>query len=269
MIIWLDGLHDPGENMRRDARLLAAAGAGGLAAPVLRLFGFDPPGITLGHAQDPARELDLERCRRDGVPWAVRPTGGRAIFHAEEWTFSFAVPRAHPMGAGTAAAAYARLSALVVRSLERLGVPAELAAGTLGARAAGGGARGPAPPCFASTARHEIVIGGRKLVGSAQRRVAGALLQQGSLLLGDGHLRLVEYLRLPEHDRAAAREALRAGAAHAGAWIAPGTPLSRWAEALLALLPAGTRRVEGEAGEELAARAEEDARGAAAGPPRP
>src|SRR5258705_2224055 len=79
MILWVDGAHDPRENMRRDERLLAAAEGGALAGPVLRLFTFAPAGITLGRAQDPARVLDLERCARDRVPWAVRPTGGRAI----------------------------------------------------------------------------------------------------------------------------------------------------------------------------------------------
>src|SRR5258705_11210565 len=78
MILWVDGAHDPRENMRRDERLLAAAEGGALAGPVLRLFTFAPAGITLGRAQDPARVLDLERCARDRVPGAVRPTGGRA-----------------------------------------------------------------------------------------------------------------------------------------------------------------------------------------------
>ena len=75
--------------MRRDAALLeridrAAAAGADETEPVLRLFCFAPPGITLGHAQRPERELDLERCRCEGVPWAIRPTGGRAIFHAQE-----------------------------------------------------------------------------------------------------------------------------------------------------------------------------------------
>src|SRR5882672_6733695 len=117
MLLWVDGAHDAPENMRRDSSLLAAAEADPAAEPVLRLFGFAPPGITLGRGQDPARELDLARCLRDGIPWAVRPTGGRAIFHAEEWTYSFAVPLAHPAGAGSAGTAYARLSSLIVRSL--------------------------------------------------------------------------------------------------------------------------------------------------------
>ncbi|HEV2104294.1 MAG TPA: hypothetical protein VGU27_01100, partial [Candidatus Eisenbacteria bacterium] len=94
MILWLDGAHPPRRNMARDAGLLAAVADGRLAEPVLRLFAFAPHGITLGRLQDPARELDLERLARDRVPWAVRPTGGRAIFHAEEWTFSLTTPLA-------------------------------------------------------------------------------------------------------------------------------------------------------------------------------
>jgi lipoate-protein ligase A len=254
MLLWVDGAHDPRENMRRDSCLLAAAGAEAAGEPVLRLFAFAPPGITLGRGQDPERELDLARCLRDGVPWAVRPTGGRAIFHAEEWAYSFSAPLAHPAGAGSAGDAYARLSGLIVRSLERLGVPAALAPGgrqAAHAQRIGGPARGAAAPCFASTARHEIVLEGRKLVGSAQRRTARALLQQGSLLLGDGHLRLADYVRVADGEREALRVALAASATHAGAALGVAAPLERWADALLGALPADTRRVDGEAGVRL------------------
>jgi lipoate-protein ligase A len=243
MILWVDGAHDPRENMRRDACLLAAAESG--AGPVLRLFRFSPPGITLGRAQDPARVLDLARCERDRVPWAVRPTGGRAILHDQEWTYSFAAPLTHPDGAGSISATYARLSGLIVRSLARLGAPAALAPGARSARAGAGGAFAP---CFASTARHEIVLEGRKLVGSAQRRTARALLQQGSLLLGPGHERLADYLAVAEEEREPIRRALRAAAGHAGALLGPEAPLSRWADALIPELPPGSRRIEGEEG---------------------
>src|SRR5262245_66543397 len=130
MILWLDGAHDPSENMRRDEALLAAAELGG--EPVLRLFAFAPPGITLGLNQAAERELDLARCEADGVPWASRPTGGRAIFHAEEWTYSLATPLADRTWGGSRAATYTRIAELLVLSLVRLGVPAELAAGEIG-----------------------------------------------------------------------------------------------------------------------------------------
>ncbi|MBI5708955.1 MAG: hypothetical protein HZC42_01435 [Candidatus Eisenbacteria bacterium] len=250
MILWCDGAHDPGENMRRDRALLAAAGSdAGAGEPVLRLFRFAPHGITLGHAQRPDRELDLERCRRDGVPWAVRPTGGRAIFHAEEWTCAFAAPLDHPGWGGSLTEAYDRVSRLLVASLVRLGVPAELARasgarGGLAPRLSGDAAA----PCFASTARHEIVLAGRKLVGSAQRRTGRALLQQGSVLLGEGHLRLAGYLASAGEARARVREELRLASAHAGAWLGADAPLERWADALAAELPPGTRRLAGAAG---------------------
>jgi len=245
MILWVDGAHDPRENMRRDERLLAAAESGGLAEPVLRLFQFAPPGITLGRAQDPARVLDLARCERDHVPWAVRPTGGRAIFHDQEWTYSFAAALAHPDAAGSIADTYARLSTLIASSLVRLGVPAMLAPGARGARAEAGGL---SAPCFTSTARHEIVLEGRKLVGSAQRRTARALLQQGSLLLGAGHQRLADYLAAAEDAREPIRHALCASAAHAGTLLGSDAPLGRWADALIPELSPGTRRIEGDEG---------------------
>lgn len=242
MILWCDGAHDPAAAMARDAALLAAAEAG--AEPVLRLHRFAPHGITLGYAQDPAAELDLGRCARDGVPWARRPTGGRAIFHAEEWTYALAAPLDDPAWGGDLATAYARTSDLVLRSLIRLGVPARRAAAAAPAWRAGGG---PAPPCFASRSRHEIVLGTGKLVGSAQRRTRRALLQQGSVLLSPGHSRLADYVAIEDAARPAWRAALLEAAADAGARLGA-APLTRWADALAAELPRGVRRVEGAEG---------------------
>jgi lipoate-protein ligase A len=223
--------------MRRDAALLAAAERS--AEPVLRLFAFHPHGITVGMRENPEVVLDLERCRAEGVPWAVRPTGGRAIFHAEEWTYSLTTPIADPWWGGTQSAAYERASRLIVGSLARLGVPAAL---VRGARPAAGGS---AAACFASTARHEIELGGRKLVGSAQRRGRHGLLQQGSVLLGDGHLRLADYARVEDRRGFAAR--LAAAACPAGPWLGGRMALRDWADAIQPSIP-DARRFEGEEG---------------------
>lgn len=252
MILWCDGAHDPAENMRRDRALLASAGAG--APAVLRLYCFQPHGITLGHAQDPAVELDLGRCGADGIPWARRPTGGRAIFHAEEWTYSLAAAITDPEWGGSLAESYGRVARLVLRSLVRLGVPATSVptdprthrADRSGAGSGWGSAA--SPPCFASTARHEIVLGRGKLVGSAQRRTRGALLQQGSVLLGPGHTRLADYVAVPAERREAWRAALRSASADAAAHLGAAPPLERWADAILAELPDGTRRLDGAEG---------------------
>jgi lipoate-protein ligase A len=254
VILWCDGAHGAVENMRRDALLLDRAERPSATArgAVLRLFRFDPPGITLGRAQQPERELDLERCRRDRIEWVVRPTGGRAIFHAEAWTFSLTAALDDPEWGGPSSASYDRVARLIHRSLVALGVPAELASHRRGAF----GARAGAPPaherltggaCFASTARHEIVLEGRKLAGIAQRRTGSALLLQGSVLLGEGHLRLAEYGRGSEAQRARQRAALASATRHAGAFL-EAAPLGRWAEALHATIGSSVERVEGAQG---------------------
>lgn len=249
MILWHDPPHGARENMRRDAALLdrLETGPGGAEA-VLRIYGFAPPGITLGLSQRPERVLDLDACRRDDVEWAVRPTGGRAIYHDEEWTYALAARIDDPEWGGGLHEAYGRASGLLVDALGRLGIRARLAAGERRAAPERGAAGGPAP-CFASTARHEIVLGGRKLVGSAQRRGRHALLQQGSILLGPAHRRLSRYLASADA-REAARRQLEAGAAEAGPpWSAgDAAPL---AEALHAALGVAVRAVDAAAGLEL------------------
>jgi lipoate-protein ligase A len=247
MLLWCDGAHGARENMRRDALLLERAAGDDTAETVLRLFTFDPPGITLGHSQEPGRELDLERVGREGIEWAVRPTGGRAIFHQDEWTFSLVTRLGPERWAADAAEAYARSCGLLMRALRTLGVPVELSAGSPRGVGPPRGAGGPAAPCFASTARHELTLGGRKLAGIAQRLVRGALLQQGSLLLGPGHLRLADYLPVAPGRREGVREALGRAAACAGDHLAPGVTLADFAAALARELP-GVRLASGEAG---------------------
>ena len=252
MILWCDGPHDAAENMRRDAALLERAESGELAEPVLRLFSFAPHGITLGASQDPAKVLDLSACRAAGVGWAVRPTGGRAIFHAEEWTCSLTAPIADPEWGGSLREAYARVTRLLIASLLRLGVPVDPALDGAPARGAGPGG---SAACFASTAGHEIVLGGRKLVGSAQRRLARALLQQGSVLLGNGHLRLAEMVAGPADSRARLREELARKTAHAARWLGE-APLERWRDALAESLARPPAFLAGESGAEALTLAE-------------
>ena len=190
----------------------------------------------------------------------MRPTGGRAIFHDDEWTYSFVARIADPEWGGGLGEAYDRVSSLVHASLVRLGVPAELVAGRsrrTDEYAESAPTNDPArPSCFASTARHEIELDGRKLVGSAQRRTAAALLQQGSVLLGPGHLRLVDYLRIAGDARDRARQALEANARPGGERLGRDRRLERWEESLAGVLGGRACRYSGEEGARLLTPAE-------------
>jgi lipoate-protein ligase A len=231
LLIVVDGPAGVGAQMQRDAEALSRREATRGGRTVLRLFRIHPAGITLGALQRPEQELDLAACRDAGLEWARRPTGGRAILHDDEWTFSLLTELGADW-AGDARSAYARTGRLLSAALRSLGVPAELAPAqrqrSVGPRAGAGSA----PACFASTARHEVTVGGRKAVGIAQREQAGVLLQQGSILLGEGHQRLLEFQRTRSSDPGGARRALAARTAPIGGHLGADRSLDRLAAAL-------------------------------------
>jgi lipoate-protein ligase A len=172
----------PGEdNMRRDLALLDACVRGDIAGSV-RLYGFSPACLSLGRMQS-IDDVDLEKCGRDGVDVVRRPSGGRAVLHDQEVTYSVVCRSTDPVFGGRVLESCSRIHDAVAAGLESLGVhttpramPANLR------RDAREGAA--VADCFARPAAHELLDGrGRKLVGSAQARRAGALLQHGSVLL--------------------------------------------------------------------------------------
>jgi lipoyl(octanoyl) transferase len=159
--------------------------------PTVRLYRWRPACISLGtHQREDA--VDLSACRRDGVDVVRRPTGGRAVLHADEATYSIVVPGESEWGGLPKQELYRRVSESIVAGLTRLGLPVSYEKRTL---------RPPSPmdatasaSCFGSAARWEILLDGRKLVGSAQKIGPSALLQHGSILTGEGHRRLSRYL---------------------------------------------------------------------------
>lgn len=159
-------------NMGVDEALLASAAAGG--PPTLRLYGWRGSCLSLGYAQ----RLDARRaeaCRAAGVGVVRRATGGAAVLHGADLSYAVAAPEALlPAGLD---ASYARIAEGLTRALRGLGLEVETREPR---RRTGGGA---AFDCFAEPAAHELCAGGRKLVGSAQRRAHGAVLQHGSLRL--------------------------------------------------------------------------------------
>jgi len=154
-----------------DEALLATAAAGG--PPSLRFYTWDAAWLSLGYGQK-LGSLP-ERCRWAGVGLVRRSTGGRAVLHGADLTYAVAAPQGLlPAGLD---ASYARIAAGLSRALAGLGVRVEPAP----VRPAGSGS--DPFDCFAEPASHELCVAGRKLVGSAQRRAHGAVLQHGSLRL--------------------------------------------------------------------------------------
>lgn len=178
-----DGDHRGARNMAVDRALLESLGAGG--PPTLRLYGWQPPCLSLGQHQGP-EAADLAFCRDHGIDVVRRPTGGRAVLHHHELTYSVVAPvGVEPLPRGLQEA-YRRLCAALVRGCHRLGVAAELTGGEVNLTL-------PGPrttvPCFKAPAGGEVVVGGRKLIGSAMRAHGGAILQHGAMLLDwDGDL---------------------------------------------------------------------------------
>lgn len=143
---------------------------------VLRVYSWSAPTISLGRNQTARGRYDLDRIGEIGLDVVRRPTGGRAILHDREITYSVTAPID---GAGDLGESYRRVNALLVAGLESMGVQAITAAPV--ARASLPGIR----PCFDDAATGELTVAGRKLAGSAQWRADGALLQHGSILVED------------------------------------------------------------------------------------
>jgi lipoate-protein ligase A len=170
---------DGATNMAIDEALWRGRQAG-TSPPTLRFFGWAPPTVSLGYGQPLNADVDLIACRALGVGVVRRPTGGSAIYHdgpERELTYSVSAS-AEDLGATSdLLETYRWIGVALLRGLNTLGAGAELVPVVA--------SDGPIPAfCFARTGRYEIEIGGRKVVGSAQRRQGACFLQHGSILLG-------------------------------------------------------------------------------------
>lgn len=208
-------------NMAVDEAILQAHAAGQVP-PTLRFYGWDPPAVSIGYFQSLTGEVDLDACRRRGVEWVRRPTGGRAIFHHRELTYSVVI--AESLLPGTVLDTYRLLSEGLLAGMQALGAPAELSE-EHGAPHPGMVA---SSACFDAPSQYELVVGGRKVVGSAQMRRDGVILQHGSILLDLDYDLTFALLNLPEEQRARQAAHLRRRAA--GVAQVLGRPVS-WHEA--------------------------------------
>ncbi len=175
----VDGNLPGARNMARDVAILHAV-SDGVAPPTLRLYGWDPPCLTLGRHQG-TDAANLEFCRAEDIDVVRRPTGGRALLHDLELTYAVAAPvGSGPLPRGLQDA-YRTICNALVRAMQVLGVDAELTGGDVNLQL-------PGPtstvPCFEAPAGGEVVVAGRKLIGSAMRAHGSTILQHGAILIG-------------------------------------------------------------------------------------
>ncbi len=187
------GNGDGAWNMACDEAILSAVGAG-QSPPTLRLYGWQPGCLSLGYAQRSA-EFDPERLKQRGWNVVRRLSGGRAILHIDELTYSVALPAVHPLAAGSVLDSYRRLSGALMSATQMLGVGVESLPRDRERQGA------PGPVCFELPSDYEITAGGRKLIGSAQVRAQGGVLQHGAIPLIGDISRITDSLRFDDDIR--------------------------------------------------------------------
>jgi lipoate-protein ligase A len=182
-------------NMSVDESILESV-TQGLSPTTLRLYSWQPPCLSLGYAQ-PFSDVDLNNLSALGWDMVRRPTGGRAILHTDELTYSVIGLQEDPNLSGTVLESYQRLSAALLKALEMLGLPARADPHPSIPQ----NNNSPRPICFEVPSTYEITVGGRKIIGSAQARKKGGVLQHGSLPLKGDLGRITAALALSEDER--------------------------------------------------------------------
>src|SRR5881296_1248366 len=190
----IDGTLDGAANMAVDAALLGEVERFPGARTVVRFYAWRRPTVSLGRNQKVENAVDVDYCRVSGIDIVHRPTGGRAVLHDDELTYAVVSNDSSRFG-DTIYGNYRRVSEALCLGYNQLGIPAVLAPDTRKVALLSNGAD---PPCFLSPSRYELMAGGRKIAGSAQRRVRHSFLQHGSMPIICNHETLARATGLPD-----------------------------------------------------------------------
>ncbi|MCG9967168.1 lipoate--protein ligase family protein [Pelotomaculum terephthalicicum JT] len=169
------GFNDAATNMAIDEAILTCHGRGKVP-PTLRFYRWRPPAISLGYFQRLEKEVNAGLCRELGIQVVRRLTGGRAVLHDRELTYSVVVSESHPLMPATVTESYKVISGGLLAGLKRLGICAAIAP----RNRSRSGELSPAA-CFNTLSSYELTVNGKKIAGSAQVRRQGVILQHGSL----------------------------------------------------------------------------------------
>jgi lipoate-protein ligase A len=186
-------------NMELDRRLLAACETDPTCG-FLRFYTWDRPTLSMGRLE-PEDAVARAAADRDGIGIVRRPTGGRAVLHGDDLTYTVVIPKP---SSGGLQCTYNLISEVLVEGLRSIGVEVDMERGKTGR------SHMVQRPCFASVTRYEVTHSGRKLVGSAQRVGERAVLQHGTIPIGRGYLCVVDYMDVSSGDRDRLRSEMEA-----------------------------------------------------------
>jgi len=197
VVLWdliLDDDLDGTSNMAIDSALLEEVEQSPDPKTFVRLYRWRTPTVSLGRNQARESAVDEAYCSEQRMDVVHRPTGGRAVLHDDELTYAVASNDTTYFG-NTIYANYKSVSEALCEGFRRLGVPAVLAPET---RHGAPHPQGGDLPCFMSSSRYELTVGGRKIVGSAQRRLRRSFLQHGSMPISCDREKLARVTRMPD-----------------------------------------------------------------------
>lgn len=182
------GFFNGEKNMAYDLAMMDFAKRGNA---ILRLYGWHPPALSLGKFQK-LESVDVGNVRKQGFDLVRRPSGGRAVLHMDEVTYAFAVPESFLPK--SVLKSYMEISQALISGLKKLGLEVYMAQRTNDRYT-------DFAACFATTSLHEIMVDGKKLIGSAQTRKNGVVLQHGSIPMLSHIDEYVKCFNLNEKDR--------------------------------------------------------------------
>ncbi len=185
-----DSYHTGFMNMAIDEAIMIAHREG-LVPPTIRFYQWSPAAVSLGYFQDLKKEIDVDACKNLGIDIIRRPTGGKAVLHDKELTYSFIIKENHPLVNDSILETYKKISGGMIRGLFYLGIKAELVPLREKLKSSSSGNEIKSiishsdikSICFSVPSQYEVQVEGKKIVGSAQVRKREIVLQHGSLLI--------------------------------------------------------------------------------------
>lgn len=163
----------------------------------IRFYTWNPPAVSIGRLQDVNKQLDLDALNSKGISWIQRPTGGRAVLHRGDLTYSFIFSNKLSFLGSSVTKTYEIIANCLINGLKLCGIQPQLESAISPLIKA----KEIKIPCFLATNRNEIMVDGKKLIGSAQYRNATSVLQHGSIPITDDYLFLPDLLPISKEEK--------------------------------------------------------------------